>query len=176
MQVTRQTWVQFPGSGRSAGGGNGSPLQYSCLGNPMDRWTWPAAVHGVAEELEITKRVHTHTVITATSLLSLAPTLNSLWICFIWSPLWLVIENPPRLQELTCPGVQSRLPAYPWQVPAWRAFSSAESDPPAEKSQLLLENRQVWRCLLRCQGHCRAVWFFHWEETGYCLYCVNTFS
>ena len=38
-----------PGSGRSTGEGNGSPLQYSCLGNPMvkgDRW---AAVHGVAK-------------------------------------------------------------------------------------------------------------------------------
>ena len=29
-----------PGSGRSPGEGNGNPLQYSCLGNPMDRGTW----------------------------------------------------------------------------------------------------------------------------------------
>ena len=36
-------------SGRSPGGGNGSPLQYSCLGNPMDSGTWRATVHGVAE-------------------------------------------------------------------------------------------------------------------------------
>ena len=39
----------IPGSGRSPGGGNGSPLQYSCLGNPMDRGAWWAAVHGVAK-------------------------------------------------------------------------------------------------------------------------------
>jgi len=32
----------------SAGGGNGNPLQYSCLGNPMDRGAWWATVHGVA--------------------------------------------------------------------------------------------------------------------------------
>ena len=32
----------IPGSGRSAGVGNGYPLQYSCLGNPMDRGTWQA--------------------------------------------------------------------------------------------------------------------------------------
>ena len=32
---------------QSPGGGNGNPLQYSCLGNPMDRGTWQAAVHGV---------------------------------------------------------------------------------------------------------------------------------
>ena len=38
----------IPGSGRSHGEGNGYPLQYSCLGNPMDRGAWPAIVHGVA--------------------------------------------------------------------------------------------------------------------------------
>ena len=35
------------GLGRSPGEGNGDPLQYSCLGNPMDRRTWWAVVHGV---------------------------------------------------------------------------------------------------------------------------------
>ena len=39
----------IPGSGRSPGGGNGNPLQYSCLGNPMDRGAWWATVHGLAE-------------------------------------------------------------------------------------------------------------------------------
>ena len=39
----------IPGSGRSPGEGNGYPLQYSCLENPMDRGAWWAAVHGVAE-------------------------------------------------------------------------------------------------------------------------------
>ena len=38
----------IPGLGRSPGEGNGNPLQYSCLENPMDRGTWPAIVHGVA--------------------------------------------------------------------------------------------------------------------------------
>ena len=38
----------IPGSGRSTGGGNGNPLQYSCLGNPMDRKAWRTAVPGVA--------------------------------------------------------------------------------------------------------------------------------
>ena len=37
----------IPGSGRSPGGGNGNSLQYSCLGNPMDRGAWLATVHGV---------------------------------------------------------------------------------------------------------------------------------
>ena len=38
-----------PGSGRSPGEGNGYPLQYSCLENPMDRGSWRATVHGVAK-------------------------------------------------------------------------------------------------------------------------------
>ena len=37
-----------PGLGRSPGGGNGNPLQYSCLENSMDRGAWRATVHGVA--------------------------------------------------------------------------------------------------------------------------------
>ena len=37
------------GSGRSPGGGNGNPLQYSCLENPMDRGAWWATVHRVTK-------------------------------------------------------------------------------------------------------------------------------
>ena len=36
----------IPGSGRSPGGGNGNPLQYSCLGHPMDRGAYGATGHG----------------------------------------------------------------------------------------------------------------------------------
>ena len=39
----------IPGSGRFPGEGNGNPLQYSCLGNPMDRGAWWATVQGVAK-------------------------------------------------------------------------------------------------------------------------------
>ena len=39
----------IPGSEISPGEGNGNPLQYSCLENPMDREAWRAAVHGVSE-------------------------------------------------------------------------------------------------------------------------------
>ena len=38
----------IPRSGRSPGEGNGSPLQHSCLGNPIDRGAWWVIVHGVA--------------------------------------------------------------------------------------------------------------------------------
>ena len=40
-----------PGLGRAPGGGNGNPLQHSCLGNPMDRGAWQATVHGVAKRV-----------------------------------------------------------------------------------------------------------------------------
>ena len=40
----------IPMSGRSRGEGNGNSLQYSCLGNPMDRGDWWATVHGVEKE------------------------------------------------------------------------------------------------------------------------------
>ena len=44
----------IPRSGRPLGEGNRNPLQYSCLGNPMDRGAWRATVHVVAEETDTT--------------------------------------------------------------------------------------------------------------------------
>ena len=44
-----QSWVR-----KIPGEGNGNPLQYSCLGNPMDRGAWQAIVHGITKELDMT--------------------------------------------------------------------------------------------------------------------------
>ena len=44
----------IPGLGRSTGEGNGNSLQYSCLGNPMDREAWCSMVYGVPKELDMT--------------------------------------------------------------------------------------------------------------------------
>ena len=41
--------ASIPGSGRSPGEGNGNPLQYSCLENPMDGEAWWATVHGITK-------------------------------------------------------------------------------------------------------------------------------
>ena len=41
----------IPGSGQFPGAGNVYPLQYSCLGNPIDKGAWQATVHGIAKEL-----------------------------------------------------------------------------------------------------------------------------
>ena len=43
----------IPGLGRSPGEGSGNPLQYPCMGNPIDRGAWRATAHGVAEELNM---------------------------------------------------------------------------------------------------------------------------
>ena len=51
----------IPASGGSPGGGNGNPLHYSCLQNPIDRGAWPTTVHGVTKELDMTEHTHTHT-------------------------------------------------------------------------------------------------------------------
>ena len=49
MHVDIRDVSLISGLGRSPGGGNGNPLQYSCLENPMDRGSWWATAHGVAK-------------------------------------------------------------------------------------------------------------------------------
>ena len=49
LPVNAGDTVSIPGLGRCPGGGNGTPLQYSCLDNPMNRGAWRATVHGVAK-------------------------------------------------------------------------------------------------------------------------------
>jgi len=46
----------------SAGKGNGNPLQYSCLGNPLDRGAWWATVYRVIEELDTTEQLNNNNI------------------------------------------------------------------------------------------------------------------
>jgi len=48
----------IPGLGRLPGEGNGNPLQYSCLGNPMDRRAWRATDHRVTKKSDMTLRLN----------------------------------------------------------------------------------------------------------------------
>ena len=64
MQVGLRDTDSIPGLGRSPGRGHGSPLQYSCLENPMDRGAWQAAVYRVTKSWTWLKRLGTHAPIT----------------------------------------------------------------------------------------------------------------
>ena len=55
-------WI--PGSGRSPGGGNGNPLQFSCLENRMDRGAWQTTVHGAAQSDTTEATEHKHLLYT----------------------------------------------------------------------------------------------------------------
>ena len=61
----------IPGLGRSSGEGNGNPLQYSCLKNPMDRGAWQATAHGVTKSQTRLSDWHTH-----------GPDSHSIQMCF----------------------------------------------------------------------------------------------
>ena len=52
----------IPGLGRSPGERNGNTLQYSCLGNPMDRGTWQATIQGVMKVLDMTQQLNNKAV------------------------------------------------------------------------------------------------------------------
>ena len=56
----------IPGSGRSPGEGTGNPVQYSCLGNPMDRGAW-ATIHGVTRELDMTEQLNNDFIVSLLS-------------------------------------------------------------------------------------------------------------
>ena len=66
----------------SAGKGNGNPLQYSCLGNPVDRGACRATVYGVIKELDMTERLNNNNNICMCLCLSLAQT------CHFWRRKW----------------------------------------------------------------------------------------
>ena len=76
----------IPGSGISPREGNDNPLQYSCLGNPMDREAWQVTVHGVMNELDMTYRLNTEK--------AMAPHSSTL----AWKIPW--IEEPGGLQSM----------------------------------------------------------------------------
>ena len=86
-----------PRSGRSSGGGNSNPLQYSCLRNPTDRGAWWAPVHRVAKSrtwLSMHARTHTTLILCSSVCWKLVFILNfmvkmlwffllsSVWICY----------------------------------------------------------------------------------------------
>ena len=66
----------IPGSGRSPGGGNGNPLQFSCLENPMDKGAWRAMVHRVTKSQTWLKWLSTHRSMILSQVLVFFPTIG----------------------------------------------------------------------------------------------------
>ena len=60
----------IPGLARSPGEGNGNPLQYSCLDNPIDRGAWWATIHGVTRESDMTYQLNTNNIYGGASLVA----------------------------------------------------------------------------------------------------------
>ena len=103
----------IPGSGRAPGGGNRNPLQYSCLGNPINRGDWWATVHGVTRvELDsVTKQQFLLQVFMASWASLVAQTVKNLpavretWVQFLG---W---EDP--LEE----GIATHSSILSWRIP-----------------------------------------------------------
>ena len=70
----------IPGLGRSPGEGSGNPLQYSCLGNPMDRGPWRGTIRGVEKELDTTERLNNNNNTTFTPCFALYRIYYKEWV------------------------------------------------------------------------------------------------
>ena len=102
--------VLIPGSGRSPGEGNGNPLQYSCLENPMDRGVWWAIVHRVAKSQTRLKQfstAHDH-VVQFSSVAQSCPTLCDPWTAAHQASL--SITNSQNLLKLM--SIELVMPSY----------------------------------------------------------------
>ena len=81
MQETEETMGSIPGWGRTPGGGNGNPLQCSCLENPMDREDWRVIVHRGAKSRTRLKRLSMHSFRAMCLVLTLYPWAWGLPMC-----------------------------------------------------------------------------------------------
>ena len=88
LQCRRPRFNTIPGLGRPPGEGNGNPLQYSCLQNPMDGGAWEATIHGVAKS---------RTQLSDFTFFSffLYPSSKVLYVCFVGMEVGKLLVNHP---------------------------------------------------------------------------------
>ena len=95
----------IPGLGRSPGEGNGNPLQYACLENPMDGGAWRDTVHGVTKSRT---RLSTFTFTYTRLVIAFLPRSKRLLISWLQLPPTVILE-PKKLKSVTvsivCPSV-----------------------------------------------------------------------
>ena len=94
------------------GVGNDNPLQYSCLENPMGRWAWCTAVHGITrnwKNTEVTEHTQAWSIIIAGAPWMELSLYNSLWCGWDW--------NPQLLSKAS--GMIEQSPLLPWRNHEW---------------------------------------------------------
>ena len=122
----------IPGLGRSPGEGNGNPLQYSCLENPMDGGAWWATVHGVAKSwtrlsdftFTFIKRLFSSSSLSAIRVVSSAHLRLLIFLpailipaCASSSPVFLMMYSAYKLNKVKVKSLSRvRLFAIPWTV------------------------------------------------------------
>ena len=100
----------IPGLGRSPGEGNGNPLQYSCLGNPMDRGSWWAKVHGIPKEFDLTFRLN-HNTVALQHCVSFCWTMK--WTSYMYTHAPFLLDIPPT------PPYPQPTPLGHHRAPSW---------------------------------------------------------
>ena len=158
----------IPGSGRSPGGGNGNPLHYSCLGNPMDRGAWWARVHGghktVRHSLVTEPDDSYHSKVKYLNLL-----LNPMWCSFYH--IKLSVHPPPPLQSIFLPKVDVIL-CIPVHLMILQCFELSDVEPRWECCTLPWQETQGQKMAIAPvhQRVMRWLWDKKWRMTTYCLY------
>ena len=143
----------IPGSGRSLEGGNGYPLQYSCLENPMDIGVWQVTVHGVAKSWTWFEQ-HAYIYINKRNLWnasSLCPDRQYLIATHIFGGIAEISATAKELKDKGC-----------WLLPIWIHLS-------VWTNIAVVWNKQLCCCLLNNQSRlllCRPPFFANHRNIG----------
>ena len=142
LPVSAEDVSLIPGLGRSSGEGNGNPLQYSCLGNPMERGARWAVVYGVINKLDTIWRLNNS--------ICFCSSWQLLLICLPWENLYW-IPTPTDLSQQASKETQSLVSEYiTWNI-------SVLSSGKKKKKNYLIQNlcvcsvwyKKLWWCVPR---------------------------
>ena len=134
----------IPGSGRSSGEGNGTPLQYSCLESSMDRGLWWATVHGVTKESDKSEQLTNNT-----------PSLST-------SP-WLTCSSLWRVAPLKISSTQQKQTgAKVTSLGCVVKMASVHLSCPRGRERA---NTPFFACSISTPGSCCLRWLISWSST-----------
>ena len=160
----------IPGSGRSPGGGSGNPVQYSCLGNPMDRGAWWATSHGVARvrhDLATNIYIYIYTFIYSDVYVS-----PNLLICYLFFKIkfyW----HTATLTDYMSPMAACKLPELNWAIARGGHMACrAENNHYAVlyRKSLLTSALQTNKTIIRTKGVLSSTLVFN---IIYLIICLN---